>query len=96
MSIPSHVLLVNSSDALRTIQGLAAEGRIRFTDHAANGSMVERAATVGDVRCALVTATVARPQPNGVWRVEGGADLDGEGLAAVVLIDRGVVVVTVF
>ena len=86
---------MNSSDALREIQGHAAVNSIRFTDHA-EARMSARSVSRADVRCALVTADVAVAGDNGAWRVEGGRDLDGEGLAVVVVIDRGAVVVTVF
>ena len=89
-----HAPFVDSRDALREIQGHAGVGNIRYTAHART-RMAERAVSVGDVRCALVTATAAIGD-NGAWCVDGGRDLDGEGLTVVVAIDRAAVVVTVF
>lgn len=86
---------MNSADALRTIQGHAAVGNIRYTRHAEE-RMVQRNVSRGDVRSALVTATAAAVGENGAWKVTGGADLDGDDLTVVVAIDGAAVIVTVF
>ena len=43
-----------------------------------------------------MTATRAISQPGGRWRLEGGCDREGEGLAVCVVIAHDVVVITVF
>lgn len=86
---------MNSGEALREIQGHAAVNNIRYTAHART-RMTERAVSEGDVRCALVTATVASLGDSGEWCIEGGVDLGRDGLTVVVILDGASVVVTVF
>lgn len=86
---------VNDTKALAEIQRLASRNRIVYTGHALT-RMDDRRASRDDVRSALITATSARRQERGTWRVEGGRDLDGDGLTAVVDIEADVIVVTVF
>jgi hypothetical protein len=57
--------------------------------------MRERGATFADVEHALAGARRCSLQENGRWRVDG-SDLDGDDLTAVVVLDAGVVVVTMF
>lgn len=57
--------------------------------------MKERGATFADVEQALVNAERCTLQTNGRWRTEG-RDLDGDELTVIVVIDAGVVVVTLF
>jgi hypothetical protein len=57
--------------------------------------MAERGATVADVRHALTNATSCEAAERGRWRVTG-KDLDQEVLRVVVVLEAGVVVVTVF
>ncbi len=86
---------VNDTKALAEIQRLASLNRIVYTGHALT-RMDDRGASRADVRSALITATSARRQERGTWRVEGGRDLDGDDLTAVVDIEADVIVVTVF
>jgi hypothetical protein len=58
--------------------------------------MRERGASRADVRRALETATGCEAEPDERWKVTGGVDLDGDPLGAVVVLEDGVVVVTVF
>lgn len=84
------------SDALDRIKELAAKGFIRYTFHARQ-RMDERDATEEDVRQALRTATDATHQADrDNYRVSGGADLDGDSMSVVVVIEADVVVVTLF
>ena len=69
-------------------------GQIVIAGHARE-RMGERGVTFGDVRHALTNATSCRAQPNGRWRVTG-PDLDGDELVLVVVLEAGMVVVTVF
>lgn len=86
---------VNGARALAEIQRLASLSRIVYTGHALL-RMDHRGASRGDVRSALITATSARWQERGNWRVEGGRDLDGDDLTAIVDIEADVIVVTLF
>lgn len=57
--------------------------------------MVQRGASEDDVRHALTTATACTVAADDRWKV-GGVDLEGDALTAVVAIENGVIVVTVF
>ncbi|MBI4704199.1 MAG: DUF4258 domain-containing protein [Deltaproteobacteria bacterium] len=80
--------------ALANIRGLACAWCIRYGRHAIE-RMDERGATRQDVQAALAGATECRAQPQGRWKITG-ADRDGDELTVVVVIEDGVVVVTVF
>jgi hypothetical protein len=86
---------VNDTKALAEIQRLARLNRIVYTGHAIL-RMDDRGASRDDVRSALITATSARPQERGTWRVGGGQDLDGDDLTAIIDIEADVIVVTLF
>lgn len=85
---------VTAEDALRDIRGFASARRIRIEVHARQ-RMKERGVTFADIEHALVNAKICTLQANGRWRVEG-PDMDGDGLTSVVVLEAGVVVVTVF
>lgn len=89
-----HPERVSPAEALDAIHGYAAANRIEVSGHARK-RMRQRGVSHNDLRHALANATGCRTQPEGRWRVEG-ADLDGDLLSAVVVIEDGVVVVTVF
>ena len=57
--------------------------------------MQERGVREGDLRNALVRARSCSPRKEDTWRVEG-SDLDGDDLTVVVVIEDGLVVVTLF
>lgn len=57
--------------------------------------MLERGVREGDLRNALVHARSCSAQPDDRWKVEG-SDLDGDDLTVVVVIDDGLLVVTLF
>ncbi|MCC6555448.1 MAG: DUF4258 domain-containing protein [Polyangiaceae bacterium] len=80
--------------ALADIRGYAAAGRISFTTHART-RMVQRNVKPGDVRSALVAAVACKGQPDGTWKV-AGPDMDGDALDLVVVLEGGVLIVTVF
>jgi len=84
----------NAARALEEIRGLARANRVVFTRHALE-EMGEARATENDVLHALREATACRASERDRWRVEG-KDLDGDDLTVVVVIEDGVVVVTVF
>lgn len=82
------------SEALADIRGYAGVGRIVLTFHAEQ-RMGERGVTARDVRHALVNAGRCNGLPEDRWKVYG-ADLSGEELVLVVVLEDGVIVVTVF
>jgi hypothetical protein len=86
---------VTPDEALRDIRGYAAANRLRYTAHAL-ARMRERGASRGDVKNALATATVCTAEADTRWCISGGQDLDGEALTVVVVLDDGVLVVTLF
>ncbi len=57
--------------------------------------MRERGVREGDLRNALVNACSCAHQQDGKWKAEG-TDLDGDDLTIVVVIDDGLLVVTLF
>ncbi len=57
--------------------------------------MAERGVQYEDVRHALATARSCRAQDRGRWKVAGN-DRDGDELVLIVVIEAGVVVVTVY
>ncbi len=69
--------------------------RIVITGHARK--RIDRGATRDDLRSALVTATLAIRQPDrGNWRIEGGADNEGDDLTVIIDLEAEVIVVTLF
>ena len=79
--------------ALSDIRGYASANRIEFTHHAYQ-RMAQRRVSVNDVGEALRNANDCRCN-DGSWRVSG-PDLDGENLRLIVVLEDGVVVVTVY
>lgn len=57
--------------------------------------MDERGVREADLRHALGAARSCTPQKTGSWRVDG-ADLDGDDLTMIVVIEDGLLVVTLF
>src|SRR5512132_177645 len=80
--------------ALNDVRAHAAAGRISLTTHA-RARMAQRNVKPGDLRSALVSAASCKDQLDGKWKVTG-PDLDGDTLDVVVVIEAGVLVVTVF
>ena len=85
---------MTAAQALRDIRGFAAAGRVRFSQHAYH-RMDERGATERDVIKALANATRCEAANDGRWKASG-PDLDGDTLTAVVALESGVLVVTMF
>jgi hypothetical protein len=83
------------AEAMQEVRGLAAAGRVRFVGHARK-RMGERGARVLDVVHALANATDCRAADEpGRWRATG-PDRDGDELTAIVEIDNGVLVITIY
>ena len=57
--------------------------------------MRERGASFQDLRHGLLVATACAVQPNGRWRL-ATVDLDGDELTLIVLVEDGVLVITLF
>lgn len=82
------------AQALADVRGYALAYRIEYGPHAWK-RMRERGAKREDVREALVTATICQAQPEERWKVTG-LDTAGDALTVIVVIEDGVVVVTLF
>jgi hypothetical protein len=80
--------------ALAEIRGYASANRVRFTRHAWE-RMDERGVTERDVVHALKAAASCFAQANGTWKVPS-KDTSGDDLVAVVALEDGVLVVTLF
>ena len=80
---------------LAEIKRIAAGGIFLLSDHAEE-RMVERKVTRLDIRAAIAAATVAEWQESGTWAIRGGVDRQGMALTVVVVLVRGMMVVTVF
>lgn len=85
---------LREAEALARIRGYAGANRIEYSSHARQ-RMRERGASREDVRSALVTARDCSSQPDERWTVVG-EDTLGDELTVVVVIEDGVVVVTLF
>jgi hypothetical protein len=82
------------AEALDTIRGYAVASRIEYSPHARR-EMADAHATYADVRAVLVGATRAALQANDRWKV-AGPDQDGDERVVVLVIEDGLLVVTVF
>jgi hypothetical protein len=85
---------VTPAEALADVRGYAGANRIRYTSHA-RLRMSQRGVAFADVRHALMTAALCSAQPEGTWKIES-VDRSGDELTAVVALEDGVHVVTVF
>lgn len=85
---------MDAKAALADIKGFGAANRIRIGRHAWE-RMAERGVLYEDVRNALATARSCKAQDGGRWKVFG-SDGDGDELVLVVVLEAGVIVVTVF
>jgi len=88
---------MDSGEALRAIRGLAKANRIRFTAHAEKEA-AECGATRGDIRGALVNAKSIRASGWGRasdWTVVG-PDSDGDDLELALIIEDGLLIITVY
>jgi hypothetical protein len=83
--------------ALRVVRGLARANRIRLTAHGEREA-AECGATREDLRCALVNTRSIRasgPHRASDWTVTG-PDVDGDDLELALIIEDGLLIVTVF
>jgi hypothetical protein len=88
---------MDSVEALRVIRGLAKANRIRLTAHAEQEA-AECGASRRHIRCALVNARSVRASGPGRasdWIVTG-PDLDGDDLEIALIIEDGLLVITVY
>jgi hypothetical protein len=85
---------MSPQEGLELIRGYALANRIIITRHA-EVRMVERGMTVEDIHHGLCTASACSQQPEGRWRVRS-LDREGIDLTLIVVLDDGVVIVTLF
>ena len=85
---------MTAAEALELIHGYAWAGRYVVTAHAVV-RMRQRRVFERDLRRALCEASSCLEQPDERWRVVG-PDWDGDELTMVVVIDDGLIVVTLF
>ena len=88
---------MDSAEALRAIRGLARANRIWLTAHARREA-AECGATHEDIRCALIHATSIRASGRGRasdWTVVG-PDSDGDDLEIALIIEDGLLIITVY
>lgn len=87
---------MDAATALGEIKRYAVQGRIEYSSHGRKRRR-ERGASWDDIRNALCTATACGPSEDGPgrWKVSG-KDLDGDELLVVVVIEAGVIVVSLF
>lgn len=81
-------------EALEEIRGLASANRYALSPHAFERMLLRNVRPM-DVRHALVKARDCREQTEGRWKVLG-PDLDKDDLTMVVVVEDGVVVITLF
>lgn len=82
--------------ALLEARRIAATGIFLLTDHAQD-RMVERRVTRRDIQAAIGSAAGALWQASEqTWRIEGGVDRRGDGLTVVVVLIRGMMIVTIY
>jgi len=85
---------MTAAEALADVRGYAQAGRIQFWHHAER-RMEERGVFYRDVQSALQNAVRCSALPEERWKV-WGPDASGDELTLVVLLEDGVVVVTLF
>ena len=75
---------MSPEEALKSVRDAALHGALEYTTHARQ-QMELRNARREDVKAALRSTSVARPDPppEAKWRFEGGKDVDGEDLMVV-------------
>lgn len=87
---------ISTSDVLRDVRGYATAGRVHLTRHARERLYERCGGLVEHVKHALRNARdCADDGDERRWKVTG-PDLDGDMLTMIVVIDDGVVVVTLF
>lgn len=86
----------SETKALEDVRDYAHRGRVRFTKHARERLEQRCGGLAGHVTNALRNATdCAKQAESDRWRVKG-PDLDGDELEVVLVIEDGVIVVTLF
>jgi hypothetical protein len=88
------MFVINAKQALELIRGYASAGCYEIEDHA-RLRMRQRNVLEGDLRSALSNAFRCSLQDNGRWRVDG-PDLDGDDLTVIVVIEDGLIIITLY
>lgn len=86
---------MDATTALGTIRQYAVAGRLIYTAHARE-QMAKRNISRGDVNRALQNAKSCRAGDTAAKWIACGPDLDGDDLDVVVVIEAGLVIVTVY
>ena len=86
---------MDAASALVTIRTHAVAGRIAYTTHARQ-RMDQRNVTRADVRRALSNAKGCRAGDSADKWIATGPDVDGDDLDVVLVIEAGLVIVTVY
>jgi len=85
---------VTPAEALADVRGYARAGRVEFTAHAVKRAR-QRSVRIGEIVHALAYAHECRREEGEKWRALC-RDRDGDLLEAVVVIEDGLLVVTLF
>jgi len=88
---------MDPEEALRAVRGLAKANRFQLTAHAVREA-AECGATRAHIRSALANATSIRPSGQSRvsdWTV-AGPDLDGDDLELALIIEDGLLIITVY
>ncbi len=85
---------VTPGEALADVRGYARAGRVEFTDHAVKRAR-QRRVRIGEIVTALAHAHDCRHEEGEKWRALC-RDRDGDLLEAIVVIEDGLLVVTLF
>jgi hypothetical protein len=88
---------MDPDEVLEAIRSCGRANRIRFTAHAAREA-AECGATRDDIRCALANAKSIRASGRGRssdWTVMG-PDLDGDDVEIALILEGGVLIITVY
>ncbi len=89
---------VTADEALALVRGYASANRVTFSGHARQRAALRAGggSAVAHVLHALKNAAECRPATEADrWRATG-PDLDGDELTAIVVIEDGLIIVTVF
>jgi len=84
-----------SASVLVECHAAGRTGIFLLGEHAADRAR-ERRIEIDDIKHALRGATAATLQDNGRWKVSGGLDLEGDAVTFIVMLERGLLIVTLF
>ena len=85
---------MTKKEVLRDIRELTVAGRVRVTSHG-RLRMSQRGVTYADLRHGLINANDCEAGESGRWRV-WTTDMCGDSLTVILVIQDGILIVTVF